>query len=241
MNENTAKRDRTALFIIIFLLIIITVLCINNSSALAAAFGWAVPAGTSSSVQPNPLKKNNTDQVATIPSINTFQRSHISSQSSGHLDDSSEIAKTPDYSTANTTKYSPTSNQSVQSSAISGKFSALKPQSRALEFTLTKDVTSKPQPKPAAIPITDISLNSTEVSLKKGGTAALAATVSPANTTQNKTVSWTSTNQRIAAVDGSGKVTAVGGGAATIIASTSNGKTATCTVTVTVPATAISP
>ena len=240
MNENTAKRDRTALFIIIFLLIIITVLCINNSSALAAAFGWAVPAGTSSSVQPNPLKKYNTDQVATIPSINTFQRSHISSQSSGHLDDSSEIAKTPDYSTANTTKYSPTSNQSVQSSTISGKFSALKPQSRALESILTKDVTSKPQPKPAAIPITDISLNSTEVSLKKGGTAALAATVSPANTTQNKTVSWTSTNQRIAAVDGSGKVTAVGGGAATIIASTSNGKTATCTVTVIVPATAIS-
>jgi uncharacterized protein YjdB len=239
MNENTAKRDRTALFIIIFLLIIITVLCINNSSALAAAFGWAVPAGTSSSVQPNPLKKNNTDQVATIPSINTFQRSHISSQSSGHLDDSSEIAKTPDYSMANTTKYSPTSNQSVQSSTISGKFSALKPQSRALESILTKDVTSKPQPKPAAIPITDISLNSTEVSLKKGGTAALAATVSPANTTQNKTVSWTSTNQRIAAVDGSGKVTAVGGGAATIIASTSNGKTATCTVTVTVPAISI--
>ena len=67
----------------------------------------------------------------------------------------------------------------------------------------------------------------------------LVATVNPGNAS-NKTVSWTSSNTAVATVDANGKVKAVGGGEATITATTHNGKTATCAVTVTVPLIGIS-
>ena len=61
-------------------------------------------------------------------------------------------------------------------------------------------------------------------------TEEVTATVSPANTT-NKSVTWTSSNTRVATVSG-GTITAKGVGKATITAKTSNGKTASVTVTV---------
>ena len=62
----------------------------------------------------------------------------------------------------------------------------------------------------------------------------MTATIAPSNAT-NKTVTWTSSNTSVATVS-SGKVTAVAAGTATITAKSSNGKTATCKVTVTNPA-----
>lgn len=59
----------------------------------------------------------------------------------------------------------------------------------------------------------------------------LNATISPANVTNN-TLTWTSSNEEVATVE-NGCVTAYGAGTTTITAETSNGKTATCTVTVT--------
>ena len=44
------------------------------------------------------------------------------------------------------------------------------------------------------------------------GTETLKATVSPANTTQSKNVTWSSADESIAEVDKNGKVTAVKGG-----------------------------
>ena len=52
----------------------------------------------------------------------------------------------------------------------------------------------------------------------------------PSNAT-NKTVTWTTSNASVATVSG-GKITAIKAGTATITAKTSNGKTATCKVTV---------
>ena len=82
----------------------------------------------------------------------------------------------------------------------------------------------------AAIQPTGVSLNITTLSLKEGNSSTLAATVSPSNAT-NKNVTWKSSNTKVATVS-NGKVTAVGAGSATITVTTSNGKTATCTVTV---------
>lgn len=88
------------------------------------------------------------------------------------------------------------------------------------------------------VSVTGISLDKTSVSLKKGESTTLKATVKPDNAT-NKTVTYTSSNTKVATVNSSGKVTAVGGGKATITAKAGS-KTATCTVTVTVPQTGIS-
>lgn len=85
--------------------------------------------------------------------------------------------------------------------------------------------------------VTGISLNRSSVTLKKGETSDLVATVTPSDAT-NKTVTYSSSNAKVATVNSSGKITAVGGGTATITAK-AGGKTATCKVTVTVPQTGI--
>ena len=61
------------------------------------------------------------------------------------------------------------------------------------------------------------------------------ATVYPSNAS-NKKCTWSSSNTSVATVDSNGKVTAKKAGTATITVKTSNGKTATCKVTVNLPA-----
>ena len=89
-------------------------------------------------------------------------------------------------------------------------------------------------------PITGITLNKKTVELEKGKTEKLVATVTPQNADGNKTVTWSSSNNAVATVEQDGTVTAVSKGNAIITAKTSNGKTATCTVTVGVPLKSIS-
>ncbi len=78
---------------------------------------------------------------------------------------------------------------------------------------------------------TGVTLNATSVSVREGESTTLKATVAPSNAT-NKLVTWTSSNEAVATVGG-GNVIGVSKGTATITAKTSNGKTATCKVTVT--------
>ena len=88
-------------------------------------------------------------------------------------------------------------------------------------------------PAPTTVSVTGVSLNKTSLSLVEGGSESLTATISPDNAT-NKAVSWKSSDTGVATVDGSGKVTAVKAGSATITVTTTDGsKTATCSVTVT--------
>lgn len=78
---------------------------------------------------------------------------------------------------------------------------------------------------------TGLNLSKTDLKLHQGASEALTATVTPPNASQS--VSWESDHPNVATVDASGKVTAVSGGAATITATTADGKaSATCAVTV---------
>lgn len=79
--------------------------------------------------------------------------------------------------------------------------------------------------------VTEVKLDKDACALVLGETVTLKATVKPANAT-DKTVTWTSSSAAVATVDANGMVTAVAKGQAVITASTGNGKTATCTVTV---------
>lgn len=78
---------------------------------------------------------------------------------------------------------------------------------------------------------TGITLSSTSLTLTIGETATLTANVLPEEAT-NKSVTWTSSNTAVASVDTNGKVTTAGIGSATITATTHNGFSATCQVTV---------
>lgn len=82
------------------------------------------------------------------------------------------------------------------------------------------------------ISVTGISLNKETISLNKGASETLIATVSPDNAT-NKTVKWESSDTSVATVDNNGKVTALKKGTATITVTTEDGEfTATCDVSV---------
>lgn len=86
-----------------------------------------------------------------------------------------------------------------------------------------------------ATAVTGVTLNRSSLSLYSNttpNTAALTATVSPADAT-DKTMTWASGNTAVATVDQSGKVTAVGNGTTTItVTTTDGGYTASCTVSV---------
>ena len=86
------------------------------------------------------------------------------------------------------------------------------------------------------VPVTGIKLNKTSVSLAKGKSVTVKATVSPTNAT-TKTVTWSTSNSKVATVSG-GKITAKGAGTAKITAKC-GGKTATVTVKVTIPVTSV--
>ena len=78
-------------------------------------------------------------------------------------------------------------------------------------------------------PLTSITLNTQETSIKKGDTADLDVIYTPEDTSDDKTVIWTSSNDEIATVDENGVVTAVADGTATITA-TVGSLTAECIV-----------
>ena len=80
--------------------------------------------------------------------------------------------------------------------------------------------------------IESVSLNKKELKVEKTNTEALQATINPSDATDDKTLKWKSEDESIAKVDENGKVTGVGAGTTNITVTTSNGKSATCKVTV---------
>jgi len=80
-------------------------------------------------------------------------------------------------------------------------------------------------------PLTNINIPAT-LELVTGKSGNLTATVTPPDA-DDTTVTWTSSNETVATVDNTGKVTAIAAGTATITAKAGD-KTATCQVTVTV-------
>lgn len=88
--------------------------------------------------------------------------------------------------------------------------------------------------------VSDVTLNKTSITLDKGKSTTLTATVKPSDAS-NKAVTWSSSNTSVATVNNSGKISAIGKGTAVItVKSKDTGKTATCKVTVNVPVTGVS-
>lgn len=79
--------------------------------------------------------------------------------------------------------------------------------------------------------ITAITIFPSSLSLEKGATESLMAVTTP-DDPANPDLTWTSSDKSVATVDKDGKVTAVGGGSATITVSADNGIKATANVTV---------
>ena len=131
------------------------------------------------------------------------------------------------------------SNTSVATVNSSGLVTGVGTGSATITATTTSGAHKATCDITVRVPVSGISVSPTTTSLIKGRTQQLAATVSPADAT-NKNYTWSSTNTAVASVSATGLVTAVGGGSATISATTADGSySAGCIVTVTVPVTGI--
>ncbi len=95
-----------------------------------------------------------------------------------------------------------------------------------------RDDTVKPEDqKPEPVNVTAVSLDKTNITIKKGQEETLTATILPANA-DNRGVTWTSSDAAVASVT-DGKVTATGTGRATVTTTTADGGfTAVCDVLV---------
>lgn len=143
---------------------------------------------------------------------------------------------------ANRTLVWHSSDENIASIDESGKIKAIQPgeailtaitasgnYADACTLTVTR---SDPQPDPAQIPVTDVTLNLTSATLECGESLRLIATVSPADA-DDTSVRWSTSDPAIADVDQTGLVLAISAGNASITATTNDGgKTASCEVTV---------
>ncbi|EOH95389.1 Ig-like domain-containing protein [Enterococcus pallens] len=75
--------------------------------------------------------------------------------------------------------------------------------------------------------ITNITLNKNQLELDEGTSEVLQTTITPADTTDDKTIGWSSSDESVATVM-NGEVIGISEGTAIITARTSNGLTATC-------------
>ena len=81
------------------------------------------------------------------------------------------------------------------------------------------------------VQVESIDVGEVKTDLIIGETVAVTATVSPENA-EDKALTWTSSDDAVATVDSEGKITAVGGGTATVTVSSSNNVTSTFEVVV---------
>ena len=100
-------------------------------------------------------------------------------------------------------------------------------------ITITISSVLSCQKGPEEIRVSSISLSKSTLELTVGDQASLDATISPDNAT-NKEISWASDNEAVVTVSSAGVVKALRAGTASITATTvDQGKSASCTVTVT--------
>ncbi len=95
---------------------------------------------------------------------------------------------------------------------------------------LLPNMPSDQEPGPVVSEPANVTLNVTTKTMVAGDTLQLIATVIPSSA--NQTVTWSTSDEKVATLDENGVVTAVGRGVARITATTVNGKECTCTVNV---------
>lgn len=129
-----------------------------------------------------------------------------------------------------------TSSNPAIAEVVNGKITAVSEGRTTISATANENVSAHilVTVTKKVIAITGVTLDKETASVEEGKTVTLTPTVAPADTTEDKTVTWKSSDETVATVK-DGVVTAVKAGTANITA-TAGGKTATCAVTVTAKA-----
>ena len=112
-----------------------------------------------------------------------------------------------------------------------GVVTGVKPGTAEITAKTANGLTARATVTVEEIPVTNITLPTTEASMTIGGTMDLKPMIEPADAT-NTHISWSSNNLAVATVDANGRVTAKGAGTATITGTAASGVTVTLVVTV---------
>ena len=124
---------------------------------------------------------------------------------------------------------------SVASVDNSGKVTAVKAGSATITVTTTdgsKTATCSVTVTAKTIEVNDVGLDKSEMEMVAGDSYQFTVTLKPDNAS-DKTLSWSSSDENVASVDNSGKVTAISEGKVTITVKTSNSaQSASCDITV---------
>ena len=170
-----------------------------------------------------------------IVTVNHIEPTSISLSATSctlEIDETKEITATLTPSNVTDTVLTWTSKNEPVATVNNGVIKAISAGSALIEVVtgnnLKKTITVTVNPMLAS----SISLNTTTATLLENEQQQLVATILPEKTT-DKSVTWSSTDPSIVSVDVNGKITAKSIGEATIVATTSNGKTARCLVNVT--------
>ena len=129
------------------------------------------------------------------------------------------------------------SNSSVATVDSNGQVRGIKAGTATITATCTANKNAYAKCKVTVngrITSTSVSISRSSLTLNRGNTATITASVNPSNAS-NRSITWSSSNTSVAKVS-NGKITAVNGGTAVITAKAGDGKSyATCVVTVLLP------
>lgn len=125
------------------------------------------------------------------------------------------------------------SNPSVATVSSEGLITGVSSGTTTITCTAHNGVSAQCEVMVNPVLVSSITLNETDAELTVGENLQLVATIAPDNAT-DKSVTWSSTNEAVAVISESGKVTAVGSGSCQIkaIANDGSGRTGSCLVTV---------
>ena len=149
------------------------------------------------------------------------------------------VTITPQNATDTTVTWK-TSDPSIATVSTSGVVTAVGAGSATITVTSTDGQFSASCNVTVNVNVASITLSETSLRIEKGDSKTLRATISPDDAT-NRTIVWSSSNEKVASVDQNGKITALAGGSATITATSADGKAkAQCEVNVFVSVNGIS-
>ena len=113
----------------------------------------------------------------------------------------------------------------------SGTLNALKTGTTTVNVSTANGMSASCEVK-VIISVKLVTLDKHTLELKKGQSVVLAAAIAPENTTESRTLTWTSGNPDIASVDSTGKVTGKTSGNTTVTVTSENGVKDVCNITV---------
>lgn len=207
----------------------------------AAENGIAAQSETETvTTETNELAKN----TLSMRSANSIKLADSSGSEEGQMYNASELplklTVTVDGFDANTATYSSsdTAVAIVEGSGETVKVKGVSEGTATITATLENgpaklSTTYKIGVIPARIPVTGMTLEPATAQLKPGGTINLKVTFQPENTTDNPSLTWTTSDENVATVSADGLVTGVANGDAVITVTTADGSiSATCAVKV---------